>query len=72
MKSVKRNPADRAFSRGYQAGASGKSWDQCPFETASTRQHWMTGWREGREDSWNGFGRAAQAQKLSNLQREAY
>ena len=67
MKSMKRNSADRAFSRGYQAGASNKSWSKCPYETGAARQNWMTGWREGREDSWNGFGRAAQAQRLSNM-----
>ena len=67
MKTQKRNPANRAFSRGYQSGAAGKSWNNCPFDNGTSRNNWMAGWREGREDSWNGFGRAAQAQRLSNL-----
>jgi ribosome modulation factor len=67
MKTQKRSQTNRAFSKGYQAGVSGKSWGNCPFESGETRENWMAGWRDGREDNWNGFGRAAQAQRLSNM-----
>lgn len=67
MKRQKRNLNERAYSRGYQAGVSGKSRSDCPHETAGPRDTWLTGWREGREDHWNGFNSFAQAQKLSNM-----
>ncbi|WP_086481506.1 ribosome modulation factor [Oceanospirillum sanctuarii] len=55
MKRQKRDPAQRAFLRGYQAGVSGKSRDLCPNNNIDTRQYWMSGWREGRADSWAGM-----------------
>lgn len=67
MKRQKRNPNDRAHARGYQAGVSGKSWSLCPYAAGEPHQTWMAGWREGREDHWNGFNNKAQAQKLSNF-----
>ncbi len=67
MKRQKRNPTDRAFARGYEAGFTGRSWSLCPFSTGDARQNWMAGWREGREDQWNGFNNKASAQKLSNF-----
>jgi ribosome modulation factor len=67
MKTQKRSQSDRALAKGYQAGATGKSWSKCPFDGGDARENWMAGWREGREDSWNGFGPAAQAQRLSNM-----
>lgn len=59
MKRLKRNPIDRAFVRGYQNGLTGKSKDSCPFSTAASRHAWLTGWREGRGDHWDGFKGAA-------------
>lgn len=67
MKRQKRNQIERAFSKGYQAGIDGRSRSLCPHDNGNTRQNWLTGWREGREDHWNGFNRAAAAQKISNL-----
>ena len=67
MKRQKRNPADRAHTRGYSAGANGRSWSLCPFAGGAARQSWMAGWREGREDQWNGFNPKACAQKMSNF-----
>jgi ribosome modulation factor len=67
MKSQKRNQIERAFGKGYTAGIEGRSRSICPHENGNARQTWLTGWREGREDHWNGYNRAAQAQKLSNL-----
>lgn len=67
MKSQKRSHTERAFNKGYQAAMGGKSWDACPFESGTARQMWMSGWREAREDHWDGFSQAAQIQKLSNI-----
>ncbi|NIB44558.1 ribosome modulation factor [Pseudomaricurvus alkylphenolicus] len=67
MKTQKRNQSERAFSKGYQAGIEGRSRSLCPHETGSIRETWLSGWREGRTDHWDGYNRAAQAQKLSNL-----
>ncbi|MCV6615947.1 MAG: ribosome modulation factor [Cellvibrionaceae bacterium] len=67
MRRIKRDPFNRAFHRGYQAGFEEKSRSSCPHESGQARQHWLTGWREGREDNWNGFNRMAQMQKISNM-----
>ncbi len=55
MRRQKRNMNDRAFHRGYQAGITGKSRDLCPHENDLPRQEWVSGWREGRIDHWEGF-----------------
>ncbi len=67
MKSQKRNQAERAFGKGYQAGIQGRSRSVCPHENGSSRQEWLAGWRESRIDQWDGYNRMAQVQKLSNL-----
>ena len=55
MKSQKRDKTERAFVRGYHAGITGKSKDSCPHESnEEVRQSWLTGWREGRSDQWEG------------------
>ena len=67
MKSQKRDQQARAYSKGYQAGIDGRSRSNCPHENKNTRETWMSGWREGRNDHWDGYNRAAQAQKISNF-----
>lgn len=67
MKRQKRTGTDRAHIRGYQAGANGKSRSICPHETGEARHMWLSGWREGREDHWDGYNTLAQVQKLSNF-----
>ncbi len=67
MKTQKRSQSARAFNKGYQAGIEGRSRSLCPQGNATIRQTWLSGWREGRSDNWDGFTKAAQAQKLSNL-----
>ena len=67
MKRQKRNQTEQAFQRGYSAAMKGRSRDGCPHINGDARQEWLSGWREGREDQWNGYNRAACAQKLSNL-----
>ncbi len=55
MRRQKRDKHDRAFARGYQLGVHGKSKDLCPYQDTDTRQSWLSGWRTGREDNWDGF-----------------
>ncbi len=68
MKRQKRNRSDVAVVRGYQAGYAGNSKDKCPFEAREIRHQWLSGWREGREDKWNGYNTVASVQKMSQLQ----
>lgn len=51
MKKHKRDVQRRAYLKGYQAGISGRSRDECP---ASLRADWLGGWRDGRSDFWEG------------------
>ncbi|GAB2190828.1 ribosome modulation factor [Sessilibacter sp. MAH2] len=67
MKRQKRNPSERAFIKGYMAGFEGKSRSLCPHETQKTRHDWLNGWREGRNDQWDGFNRQASMEKINNL-----
>jgi len=67
MKRQKRNCIDRALTRGYQAGMTGKSRSICPHDNGEARHMWLSGWRTGREDHWNGYNTLAQVQKLSNM-----
>ncbi|MRI35251.1 ribosome modulation factor [Endozoicomonas sp. OPT23] len=55
MRRQKRDMTDRAFTKGYQIGVSGRSRDICPHTEPHLRQAWLTGWREGRVDNWNGM-----------------
>ena len=67
MKTQKRSNTERAFSKGYQAGIDGRSRSLCPHDNGEARQTWLSGWREGREDHWDGINKAALAQKMSTL-----
>lgn len=55
MKRQKRDKSSVLYSRGFNAGVSGKSKDLCPATTDEQRSHWLGGWREGREAQWNGM-----------------
>lgn len=68
MKRQKRDRSDIALARGYQAGFSGQSRDRCPFGGGEARHQWFSGWREGREDHWNGFNVHASQQRIQTLQ----
>ncbi|GAC14800.1 ribosome modulation factor [Aliiglaciecola lipolytica] len=50
MKRQKRDKLSRAHSKGYQAGISGRSKENCPFQTTESRSEWLGGWREAIED----------------------
>ncbi len=67
MKRVKRDKSNRAYTRGYHAGLQGKSRDGCPYTDLSTRQFWLTGWRDGRSDNWAGFNGVSALHKTANL-----
>lgn len=67
MKRQKRSSTHRAMARGYQAGIEGKSRNLCPYQAGEARHVWLSGWREAREDQWNGFNTAAQVERLQNM-----
>ncbi|GLX84477.1 ribosome modulation factor [Thalassotalea loyana] len=50
MKRQKRDRLDRAFSNGYQAGVSGRSRDNCPYQNTDAKSEWLGGWREAMHD----------------------
>lgn len=52
---AKRDPVKHAFSNGLNAGARGRSSDQCPFHALEKRGAWMQGWREGRTNYISGI-----------------
>jgi len=68
MRRQKRDTSHRAFIKGYQAGINGRTKSTCPHsEDTSIAQDWFNGWREGREDNWNGYNEQACQQKVANL-----
>ncbi len=67
MKRRKRSKADRAYNRGYTSGIFGRSRDLCPFQERESRQAWLSGWRAGREDHWDGLSGTASVAKLTGL-----
>lgn len=67
MKRQKRRNSLRAYTKGYEAGLKGRSKSGCPHDSGENRVQWMGGWREGREDHWDGFSGAAGAQRIVNM-----
>ena len=55
MRRQKRDKNIRAYDKGYQAGVAGRSSDFCPHTDDVHRQNWLSGWREGRSDQWDGL-----------------
>ena len=55
MKRQKRDRQDRAHSRGYQAGISGRSKEVCPYQSLEVRSEWLGGWREAINDKQEGL-----------------
>lgn len=65
MNRQKRNPSQRAYTKGYQLGFDGRSEDACPYQSSSVLAHeWMKGWREGRDDQTEGFNVHTLQQKI--------
>ena len=68
MRKQKRDMSARAYKKGYMAGLAGKPKDMCPLEKIQTRQEWINGWREGREDHWSGLTQGVSSiHKMPNL-----
>ena len=68
MRRQKRDSSQRAFIKGYQAGFNGRNKSTCPHsDEKAIAQDWCNGWREGREDNWNGYNEQACQQKVMNL-----
>lgn len=65
MKKQKRDLQERAYQRGYRAGLDGRRSDICPHVQEEMRQQWLSGWREGRNDHWDGFGVVPGIQKMA-------
>lgn len=55
MRRQKRDLSERAYQKGYLAGVNGKNKEHCPHEQETIKQHWLTGWRQGRTDQWDGY-----------------
>ena len=55
MKRQKRDRQDRAHSKGYQAGISGRSKDNCPYNNLEVKSEWLGGWREAISDRQEGL-----------------
>ncbi|MGS2720136.1 ribosome modulation factor [Paraglaciecola aestuariivivens] len=55
MKRQKRDKLSRAHSKGYQAGITGRSKENCPFQTSEARSEWLGGWREAIGDRNTGL-----------------
>jgi len=67
MKRQKRDIDQRAFNKGYQAGIAGKSKSLCPNTKEVVQQNWLSGWREGRGDNWDGFTGVSGIHKLPGI-----
>ncbi|MCL6414623.1 ribosome modulation factor [Aestuariirhabdus sp. Z084] len=67
MKRQKRDKTERAFVKGYNTGVTGKSRDQCPHDALEMRQAWLTGWREGRSDNWDGLTGVSGVHRVADL-----
>jgi len=55
MKRQKRDRMQRAQTKGFTAGMQGRSREDCPYQEASVRGRWMSGWLEAREKVGDGF-----------------
>ena len=64
MRRQKRDMNSLAFDKGYQAGVAGRSSDDCPHANDEHRQNWLSGWREGRSDQWDGLTGVSGVHKL--------
>jgi len=50
MKRQKRDRLGRAHSNGYQAGVSGRTKENCPYQSTNEKSEWLGGWREAVTD----------------------
>ena len=57
MKRQKRDRLSRAHAKGYQAGITGRSKENCPYATNDCRSQWLGGWREAMTDRSDGYSK---------------
>ncbi|MFC6440123.1 ribosome modulation factor [Bowmanella sp. JS7-9] len=57
MKRQKRDRLSRAHAKGYQAGITGRSKDNCPYAATDSRSQWLGGWREAMADRSDGLAK---------------
>jgi len=55
MNRQKRDRQNRAHTRGYQAGISGRSKEHCPYQVDAIKSQWLGGWREAIVDKQQGL-----------------
>ena len=55
MKRQKRDRLERAQAQGYKAGITGRSSEECPYQSPDARTNWLGGWREAREERQTGL-----------------
>jgi ribosome modulation factor len=68
VKKHKRDQQQRSFLKGYQAAVQGRTLAAIPYQEDSVMAyHWSRGWREGKEDYWNGFKQHSFQQKAASL-----
>jgi len=67
MKRQKRDTLQRTFNKGYFAGVNGKSKSSCPNANEAQKQTWLNGWREGREDNWDGMTGVSGIHKIPGI-----
>lgn len=49
MKRQKRDRLERAHTKGYHAGLSGRCREMCPYQNLDAKSSWLGGWREAQE-----------------------
>ena len=69
MKTRKRDRFVRAHKKGYQAGLNGKSKESGPTQNGPDKQEWLAGWREGRQDNWDGLTGVSSVSKIEHVMR---
>lgn len=68
MRKHKRDQFHKTYTKGYQTAIARRSRSTCPYkENTPMYDHWLRGWREGRDDLWSGYNTAVCQQKIGNL-----
>jgi ribosome modulation factor len=55
MRRQKRDRLGRAHSNGYQAGLTGRTKENCPYQNTNEKSEWLGGWREALTDRHSGL-----------------
>lgn len=49
MKRQKRDRLERAHTKGFNAGLTGRSREMCPYQQLEAKSQWLGGWRDAHE-----------------------